>query len=77
MTMLGFGSTPTYPQCSKTACREEAKWVVNWRNPKIHDADRIKQWAACDDHRDELYDFVAARDFPVSITPFGIEVSEI
>lgn len=75
--MFGFGTEPSYPECSKSGCRNEAQWVVNWRNPKIHTPDRIKQWAACDDHRDELYDFVAARDFPASITPFGIQVDEI
>lgn len=73
MTMLGFGTTPAYPECSKSGCRAQAEWTINWRNPKIHTADRVKQWAACEDHRDELYDFVTARDFPASITPFGIE----
>lgn len=77
MTMLGFGFTPTYAECSKSGCREEASWAVHWRNPRIHDEDRVKTWAACEPHRDELHDFVSSRGFPVTITPFGIVVEKI
>lgn len=77
MTMLGFGFTPTYAECSKSGCREEATWAVHWRNPRIHDEDRVKTWAACEPHRDELHDFVSSRGFPVTITPFGIVVEKI
>lgn len=38
-----------------------------WRNPKIHTADRTKQWLACEDHRDSLSDFLARRDFPLRV----------
>ena len=77
MTMLGFGFTPTYAECSKAGCREKAEWAVNWRNPRIHGEDRVKVWAACDEHRDELHDFVSDRGFQVAITPFGIEVERL
>jgi hypothetical protein len=36
---------------------------VLWRNPKIHDASRVKTWAACEEHRDYLVDYVAERGF--------------
>jgi hypothetical protein len=40
---------------------------VEWRNPRIHDESRRKVWLACDEHRDYLRDYLAARDFPVRV----------
>lgn len=54
--------------CSRAGCRAPARWRVDWRNPRIHSADRVKTWVACDEHRDYLRDFLAARDFPVSVS---------
>jgi hypothetical protein len=51
--------------------------TVNWRNPKIHNADRVKVWLACDDHVDYLRDFLEARNFPVIVADFGVEVSVV
>lgn len=59
------------PICSRAGCRDEALWQVIWRNPRIHTADRRKVWAACDAHRDYLRDYLAARDFPVSVAPLA------
>jgi hypothetical protein len=53
--------------CSRAGCRETATWRVEWRNPKIHSPDRRKIWVACDEHRDFLHDYLAARDFPVTV----------
>ncbi|MBN9224973.1 MAG: hypothetical protein ABS63_06205 [Microbacterium sp. SCN 70-27] len=61
--------------CSRAGCREDARWQVIWRNPRIHAADRRKIWAACDAHVDYLRDYLAARDFPVEVAP--LPVSEI
>lgn len=55
------------PVCSRAACRADARWKVIWRNPRIHQADRRKVWAACDDHVSYLRDYLAARDFPVEV----------
>lgn len=55
--------------CSRAGCREVARWRIDWRNPRIHTADRTKTWVACDDHRDYLREFLAARSFPVAVEP--------
>jgi len=55
--------------CSRAGCRAAAHWRIDWRNPRIHAADRRKTWVACDEHRDFLRDFLAARDFPVTVAP--------
>lgn len=56
-------------ECSRAGCRESARWLIEWRNPKIHGADRTKSWVACDEHRDYLRDFLAVREFPVAVSP--------
>lgn len=53
--------------CSRAGCRIAATRQVVWRNPRIHTADREKIWLACDEHVDFLYDYLAARDFPVTV----------
>lgn len=63
-------------ECSRAGCRASARWRVIWRNPRIHSADRRKIWVACDDHVAYLREFVAARDFPVSVEPLTVETSE-
>ncbi|WP_243075102.1 hypothetical protein [Microbacterium sp. SS28] len=55
--------------CSRAGCRAVATWRIEWRNPRIHSADRRKVWVACDEHRDYLHDFLATRDFPVQVAP--------
>lgn len=57
------------PVCSRAGCRNAARWRVEWRNPKIHTADRVKVWVACDEHREFLRDYLAARSFPVAVAP--------
>jgi hypothetical protein len=61
--------------CSRAGCRETANWRVEWRNPRIHSPDRRKTWVACDEHRDFLRDYLAARDFPVAVAPLGSPTS--
>jgi len=31
---------------------------LSWRNPKLHDAARVKHWLGCDDHVDGLAEFL-------------------
>lgn len=54
-------------QCSRAACRSDATQQIVWRNPRIHPEDREKIWLACDEHATFLYDYLAARDFPVTV----------
>lgn len=58
--------------CSRAGCTADATARVEWRNPRIHDESRRKVWLACDEHRDYLRDYLAARDFPVEIVE-GVE----
>lgn len=55
------------PECSRAGCRHDATTRIVWRNPRIHSVDREKIWLACDEHVTFLYDYLAARDFPVQI----------
>ncbi|MGN6333730.1 MAG: hypothetical protein ACTHOD_19105 [Motilibacteraceae bacterium] len=55
---------PTGPvQCSAKGCRSDATWVLVWANPRIHTDGRTKTWAACDEHRGSLGDFLGVRGF--------------
>lgn len=54
-------------ECSRAGCRNAATAQVVWRNPRIHAADREKVWLACPEHTDFLRDYLAARDFPVTV----------
>ena len=71
MIGLGFGDPTGVAQCSAAGCHASAAWTIGWRNPRIHAEDRVKEWAACDEHRDHLRDWLASRDFPVAVAPFG------
>jgi hypothetical protein len=75
--MIGLGEDPSTPQCSRAGCDAPATRAVNWRNPKIHTATRVKVWLACDEHVDYLRDFLAARGFPVIVTGFGEVVESV
>jgi hypothetical protein len=62
--------------CSRAGCLEHATWRLEWRNPKIHAADRVKVWLACDEHVDFLREFLAARDFPLSVVAIRSEAAQ-
>lgn len=55
--------------CSRAACTADAAWRIDWRNPRIHTGERFKTWLACDEHIDYLRDFLAAREFPLEVSP--------
>ncbi|MEC5149648.1 hypothetical protein [Cryobacterium sp. GrIS_2_6] len=65
--MIGFDDDLDVPRCSRAGCREDARWRIDWRNPRIHTADRVKTWLACPDHVAYLREFLGARDFPVVV----------
>ena len=55
--------------CSAKGCAAPAVWGVLWNNPKLHTPERRKAWLACDDHRESLSDFLAARNFLRDVVP--------
>ena len=59
-----FSSVET--RCSAKGCQAAATTDLSWRNPRIHDAARVKHWLACDEHADYLADFLARRNFLLS-----------
>jgi hypothetical protein len=75
--MILGSSGPVTPQCSRAGCREDATQAVHWRNPRIHSIDRVKVWAACDEHVDFLTEFLRSRDFPVEVTALGVTVDTV
>ncbi len=60
---------PEADTCSARGCRAEARWQVQWNNPRLHTPERRKIWLACDDHRGTLSDFLAARGFLRDVVP--------
>jgi len=66
--VIGLGETT--PQCSSSGCRAEAAWRVNWRNPRLHEDDRVKVWLACDEHRNSLEGYLSSRGFPTLVTTY-------
>lgn len=78
--LLGLaGGSPAgdAPRCSSAGCSADAAWRVNWRNPRIHSADRVKVWLACDAHRATLGDYLGTRGFPVLVTPLDQPVDAV
>lgn len=69
--MIGLGAPLATDTCSRAGCREAAVWRLDWRNPRIHSEDRVKTWVACAEHVDYLREFLAARDFPLSVSPLA------
>ncbi len=57
------------PRCSAKGCRAEATVDLHWRNPKLHDAARVKHWLACPDHADQLATFLSVRGFLLDQVP--------
>ncbi len=65
VSLLGLDQAgdPDALRCSAKGCRAAATVDLRWRNPKLHDAARVKHWLACAEHADQLADFLARRDF--------------
>lgn len=73
--MIGQGEVGI--RCSAAGCDADAGFRVNWRNPRIHSAERVKVWLACPDHRATLHDYLATRGFPVQVTPLDVELDRV
>jgi hypothetical protein len=66
------GGAPNEPgdlRCSAKGCRNPASYALRWNNPKLHTPDRRKTWLACQDHRESLSAFLAARGFLRDVAP--------
>lgn len=59
------------PRCSARGCRAAASTDLQWRNPSLHDASRVKHWLACEEHADFLADFLGRRGFLLDRRPFS------
>ena len=77
--MIGFDAAlpDGVTQCSASGCSSAAAWRVNWRNPRIHPADRVKVWLACDAHRGTLADYLGTRGFPVLVSALDSPVAAV
>lgn len=62
-------------RCSSKGCRADAVWALRWNNPRLHTPDRRKVWTACEEHREHLSGFLAARGFLRDVVPVD-EVAE-
>ena len=57
------------PRCSAKGCRLDAEFDLQWRNPRLHDAARVKHWLACADHVESLSQYLADRSFLLGRAP--------
>jgi hypothetical protein len=55
--------------CSAKGCTADAAWALLWNNPRLHSPERRKTWTACEEHRDFLTQFLAARGFLRAVEP--------
>ena len=55
--------------CSARGCQQPAVHELRWNNPKLHTPERRKTWLACDEHRESLSQFLAARNFLREVVP--------
>jgi len=65
----GGGDASDVARCSAKGCRAPATEDLRWRNPRLHDATRLKHWLACAEHAGGLADFLAARGFLIARAP--------
>jgi hypothetical protein len=71
MRSTSTAGTDSAPRCSARGCRAAATIDLSWRNPRLHDSQRVKHWLACDLHADELADFLQRRGFLLGREAFG------
>lgn len=72
----GEGAFAPEVSCSRAKCDSAATQRLEWRNPRIHEPDRIKIWLACDEHLEFLLGFLSSRDFPLRVLPVDAPVNE-
>jgi hypothetical protein len=54
-------------KCSRAQCLESAVYLIDWANPMVHCGERHKTWAACEEHKNYLVEFVKARNFFITL----------
>jgi len=59
------------PICSAKGCRAAAVWVLAWNNPKLHTPEHRKAWATCEQHREQLAQFLEMRGFLRETVPLN------
>ncbi|MDH4397886.1 MAG: acetone carboxylase [Actinomycetota bacterium] len=57
-------------KCSRAGCQDSAIILIEWRNPKIHAADRVKLWSSCESHRGYLVDYLKTRGMYLGVRDF-------
>ena len=72
----GQGAFAPETSCSRAKCQRAATHRIEWRNPRIHEPDRIKIWLACGEHLEFLLGFLESRDFPLRVVPVNAPVDE-
>ena len=65
------GPVDETPRCSAKGCREAADFDLQWRNPRLHDAARVKHWLACGEHVDSLASYLSVRGFLIEQGPLA------
>ena len=63
------GEQPDEVVCSAKGCRQAARCVLVWNNPKLHTPGREKTWVACDEHRGTLAEYLGVRGFLRRVDP--------
>lgn len=63
-------------KCSRVGCELEAKFLVEWRNPAIHQADRVKTWGACQEHAVYFQVYLESRGFYLGTRAFRASLNE-
>ena len=67
------GEEPDEVVCSAKGCRQPARHVLVWNNPKLHTPGREKTWVACDEHRGSLSEYLDVRGFLRRVDPLERE----
>lgn len=62
--------------CSAKGCREPARHLIVWNNPKVHAPDREKTWVACDAHRTSLSEHLDVRGFLLRVDPLRLRCED-
>ena len=58
--------------CSAKGCREPARHVLVWNNPRLHAPEREKTWVACEAHREHLAQHLDVRGFLRRVDPLEV-----
>ncbi|MEN9707179.1 MAG: hypothetical protein RIS31_745 [Actinomycetota bacterium] len=54
-------------KCSRVGCTNVIEHQVIWRNPKIHQDGREKNWGSCKEHLDYFITYLTVRGFLIRV----------